>query len=34
MHTAKRTEVKASYKNRYIDIYLKTKTVVTHTAHC
>jgi len=28
MHTAKYIEVEPSYKNCYIDIYFKTKTVV------
>ena len=34
MHTAKYAKVEASYKNCHIDIYFKTKTVVTHAAKC
>jgi len=34
MDTAKYPEVEASYKNRHIDIYFKTKTVVTYSAKC
>jgi len=34
MHPAKYTEVELSYKNCHIDIYFKTKTVVTHAAKC
>jgi len=30
MHPAKYTEVELSYKNCHIDMYFKTKTVVTH----
>jgi len=34
MHTAICTKVKPSYKNYHIDIYFKTKTVLTHAAKC
>jgi len=34
MHTARYTEVDTSYKNCHIDIYFKTKTVVTYAAKC
>ena len=33
-YTAKYTEVEPSYKNYHIDIYFKTKTIVTHAAKC
>ena len=34
MHTAKYTEVEASFENCHTDINFKTKTVVAHAAKC
>jgi len=34
LHTAKYAEDEPSYKNCHVDIYFKTKTVVTHAAKC